>query len=149
MSGSDLGPADKSDVVSGDGLTSAKPQGPRPKKARKAKAIAAGDVLGAGGTEVIAELAGLKDTMDRLEQGLREMLVIQGTHTEMVRQLMVVMTVPAEPEQHATRWLEHVAGLLVEHGVTLKGIGTTLNNLPAAVGSAVATEVISALDKAE
>jgi hypothetical protein len=149
MSGSDAGAADGNDVASGDGVVPAKPRRPHLKRARAAKAIATTEALSAGGAEAMAELNKVQRSIDQLAQGLQAMIAVQGTHTEMVLRLLAAVTVPAEPEHQVAQWLEQVVGLLNTQGSKLEAISSTLRKLPAEVGSAVAREVASALDKVQ
>ncbi|MGI4943959.1 MAG: hypothetical protein ACRYHQ_25945 [Janthinobacterium lividum] len=151
MSRSDTGAAVEGEVVSGDDAVLVKSRRTRLKAARKAKLIATAEALSAGGTEAMAELNGLRRSVDQLVQGLGAMLEIQATHTEMVCQLLAAATLPdkPEPENRLGKQLDRIMLLLAGQGSKLAEIGATLRNLPTEVGSAVSREVASALDRVQ
>ena len=95
--------------------------------------------------DAAAEIAKLRHSVDLLEQGLTQLLEATNTHTEMLRALMVAATAPTEPEENLVVVLKAVVARMAEQSGLLRSIGDTMTRLPKDVGSAVASQMASAL----
>jgi hypothetical protein len=94
---------------------------------------------------VVAELAALRRSVDRLEQGLTQLAEATATHTEMLRALLAATTASTEPELDLARTLSQVVARLGEQSSLLRAIGASMASLPEDVGGAVGRQVASAL----
>jgi hypothetical protein len=113
-------------------------------KSGTAEPPADGPVKGAN-SDVAAEIAKLRHTVELLEQGLTQLLEATSTHTEMLRALMAAATAPTEPEQNLAVLLNAVVARLSDQTVLLRSIGETMVRLPDDVGAAVGAQMASAL----
>jgi hypothetical protein len=92
-------------------------------------------------SDIVTELASLRESIERLEQGLRLMLETQETQNEMLRQILQAAAVPPEPEQGLSDLLAELLGALNGQQAELNAIGTIMRRLPGDIGSAVAAAV--------
>jgi len=115
-------------------------------KAKSGAADQPAAVTGKGSdSDVAAEIARLRRTVELLEQGLTQLLEATATHTEMLRALMAAATAPTQPEQQLGVLLNAVVTRLGEQTVLLRTIGETMTRLPDDVGAAVGAQMASAL----
>ncbi|HXW71153.1 MAG TPA: hypothetical protein VEK34_06930 [Methylocella sp.] len=96
-------------------------------------------------SEIASELASLREAIDRLEQGLGLMLDTQGTHSELLREILHAAAVPTEAEQPLTDMVAQLISTMNEQHAELTAIGAVLRRLPADVGLAVAGAVRNGL----
>jgi hypothetical protein len=92
-------------------------------------------------SELASELASLREAIKRLEQGLGLMLEIQGTHSEMLREILHAAATPMEAEQPLTEMIGQLIATMNGQHAELAAIGEVMRRLPADVGSAVAGAV--------
>ena len=92
-------------------------------------------------SEIASELASLREAIDRLEQGLGLMLETQGTHSEMLREILHVAAAPTEAERPLTDMIAQLIATMNGQNAELAAIGEIMRRLPADVGSAVAGAV--------
>jgi ABC-type transporter Mla subunit MlaD len=90
---------------------------------------------------VAREVAELRQSVDRLTQGLQLMLETQATHSEMLGKLLVAATQPTPQETELGAVLARIAALLGDQTRQLEAVRTILKALPADVGTAVAASV--------
>jgi len=95
--------------------------------------------------DVAAELAALRRSVDRLEQGLTQLAEATATHTEMLRALLAAATAPTAPEEDLAKVLAQVVARLGEQSGLLRAIGAAMTRLPEDVGGAVGRQVAAAL----
>jgi hypothetical protein len=92
-------------------------------------------------SEIASELASLREAIERLEQGLGLMLETQGTHSEMLREILHAAAAPTEAEQPLTDMIARLLATMDGQHAELAAIGEVMRRLPADVGSAVAGAV--------
>jgi hypothetical protein len=95
--------------------------------------------------DVASELAVLRRSVDRLEQGLTQLAEATATHTELLRALLAATTAPTKPEHELAEVLAQVVARLGEQSGLLRAIGATMTRLPEDVGGAVGRQVAAAL----
>ena len=92
-----------------------------------------------------AELAALRRSVERLEQGLTQLADATATHTELLRALLAAATASTKPELDLAGTLSQVVVRLGEQSALLRAIGASMTALPEDVGSAVGRQVAAAL----
>ncbi len=92
-------------------------------------------------SELASELAALREAIERLEQGRRLMLETQGTHSEMLREILHAAAAPTESELPLTEMIGQLIAAMKGQHAELAAIGEVMRRLPADVGSAVAGAV--------
>ncbi|MGO9721414.1 MAG: hypothetical protein ACLPOA_12725 [Methylocella sp.] len=92
-------------------------------------------------SEIVSELASLRDAIERLEQGLRLMLDTQEAHSEILREILHAAAAPAEPEQELAGVIAGLIASINGQHAELTAIGAVMRRLPADIGSAVAIAV--------
>ena len=92
-------------------------------------------------SEIASEIAALREAIARLEQGLGLMLETQGTHSEMLREILRAAATPPEAEQPLTEMIGQLIATMKGQHAELAAIGDVMRRLPADVGSAVAGAV--------
>jgi hypothetical protein len=120
------------------------PIAPNPTTAATAPAAAMPDPV-AGNGAVASELAALRPSVDRLEQGLTQLAETTATHMEMLRALLAAATVSTEPELDLAGVLSRLVARLDRQSGLLRAIGASMASLPEDVGGAVGRQVASAL----
>ena len=96
-------------------------------------------------SDVVAELAGLRQSVDQLTQGLTQLADTAATHTEMLQHLLAAITAPTEPENDVAVLLQAVVARLADQSVLLRTLDTTMTQLPEAVGAAMSDRLAAAL----
>lgn len=132
------------------GEASAAPSTPKVRKARRktdkaANALRRAEALSEAGAGALAELDALRRTVEQLTQGLRAIVETQATHTELLGQVLLAAAGPTDEDHRLHKALEQLTDQLFQQGDRLVLIRRELSLLPAAVGSAVAHEMASAL----
>lgn len=92
-------------------------------------------------SEIVSELASLREAIERLEQGLGLMLETQATHSEMLREILQAAATPAAEEQALTAMVSDLLTTLNAQQAELAAIGVVMRRLPEDIGSAVAGAV--------
>ncbi|UZO94915.1 Hypothetical protein RMP42_05933 (plasmid) [Roseomonas mucosa] len=100
---------------------------------------------GATGSEVAAELARLRQSVDELTSGLQAMLETQATQTEMIRRLLQAATAPADGEVPLAQLLERVADQVGVQNLRVESLTTMLRLLPGEIAMGVGREFERAL----
>ena len=115
--------------------------------ARKASGATGGERVAAAmiPDDVAAELAGLRQSVDQLTQGLTQLADTAGTHTAMLEHVLAAITAPTEPENDVAILLRAIVARLADQNVLLRTLDKTMTHLPEAVGAAMSDQLAAAL----
>ena len=96
--------------------------------------------------DLAAELAGLRQSVDQLTQGLTQLADTAATHTAMLQHVLAAITAPTEPENDVALLLRAIVARLADQSMLLRTLDKTMTQLPEAVGSAMSDQLAAALD---
>lgn len=94
-----------------------------------------------------SEVAGLRDTIAAMAQGLRQMLEVQEAHTAMLKQILLASAAPVEKEATLSAFIEQLIAELRRQNAMLSKVMLTVDQLPVEVGKAVSVGVRDVLTK--
>jgi hypothetical protein len=87
------------------------------------------------------EIAGLRDTLATLGQGLSQMLEVQAAHTAMLQRLLMASASPADDEVSLGDAIGQLVGALKRQHTMMGEIKSSIDHLPDHVGTAVSGAV--------
>lgn len=91
--------------------------------------------------EIAASLTALRDTVEGLERGLRKMLEVEETHSEMLRRLLIAAAAPETDEQELGQLIKQLIATLSAQSDAIMQLRGDIVGLPDAIGTEVATAV--------
>ncbi len=91
--------------------------------------------------EIAASLTAMRDTVEGLERGLRKMLDIEETHSEMLRRLLIAAAEPEKDEQELNQLIKQLIATLNIQSDAIMQLRGDINGLADTIGTGVATAV--------